>query len=56
MHTVAPAATGFRSPPPTSLASLEAYFPAVHEEQLVAPEEDEMSPAPHAEQSSMDVE
>ena len=39
-----------------SLASLEAYFPAVHEEQLVAPEEDEMSPAPHAEQASMDVE
>ena len=39
-----------------SLALLEAYFPAVHEEQLAAPEEDEMSPAPHAEQSSMDVE
>ena len=56
MHTVAPKATGFRSPPPTSLASLEAYFPAVHEEQPAAPEEFEMSPAPHAEQASMDVE
>ena len=55
MHAVAPAATGFRSPPPTSLASLEAYFPAVHEEQLAAPE-DEMSPAPHAKQSSPEME
>ena len=53
---MAPVTTGSRSPPPTSLALLEAYFPPVQEEQLAEPEEFAMSPAPHAEQSSMDIE
>ena len=54
-HTVAFSITGEPIPPLLSLASLEAYRPAVQLEQLAFPRV-EICPAPHGSQSSMDEE